>query len=116
MPGPPAQPDTQDHDTIDQRVQAEMTRLPYRSAGFGLFSNAILAILLAAGVRSYFSAALTLGWLSAILIITAARIALNAAFFTQTPVAATLPRWRLAFLLPVSLSGLVWGIAGWAFL
>jgi hypothetical protein len=39
---------------ISLRVEAEMTRLLYRSAGFGLFSNFVLAAVLVAGVWSYF--------------------------------------------------------------
>ena len=34
---------------IDCKVEAEMTRLLYRSAGFGLFSNIALAVILVAG-------------------------------------------------------------------
>ena len=34
---------------IDRKVEAEMTRLLYRSAGFGLFSNVALALVLVAG-------------------------------------------------------------------
>ena len=48
---------------IAQRVEAEMTRLLYRSAGFGLYSNFVLALVLAAGVWSYFPASMVMAWL-----------------------------------------------------
>lgn len=40
--------------SIEFRVEAEMTRMLYRAAGFGLFSNFVLAAVLVAGVWSYF--------------------------------------------------------------
>jgi hypothetical protein len=39
---------------VESKVEAEMTRLLYRQAGFGLFSNLVLAFVLVAGVWSYF--------------------------------------------------------------
>lgn len=93
-----------------------MTRLLFQSAGFGLFSNAVLAMILVAGVWSYFPPALTLGWLSALLAITAARVSLNAAFVARDRDETELPRWRAAFIAGVVAAGLAWGLAGWMFL
>jgi len=39
--------------SIERKVDAEMTRLLYRSAGFGLFSNIILAMVLIAGTYTF---------------------------------------------------------------
>jgi two-component system, sensor histidine kinase len=101
---------------IEARVDAEMTRLLYRSAGFGLFSNAILALVLVIGIWSYFPPTFTLGWLSIILVTTAARSALNATFLARDPSNDELHRWRRLFVAGVVVAGATWGAAGWLFL
>jgi len=99
--------------TIDQKVESEMTRLLYRSAGFGLFSNFILALLLVAGTFQSLPRRLHLVWLGATLAISFGRWGLNLAFARARPPLAQLHRWRLAFLAGVVLAGLCWGSAGW---
>ncbi len=101
---------------IDFRVEAEMTRLLYRSAGFGLFSNFVLAAVLVAGVWSYFPARISLGWLAAVWVISAVRLATNFAFARRARADDGLERWRSVFVVEVIVSGLVWGSAGWLFL
>jgi signal transduction histidine kinase len=101
---------------ILRRVDAEMTRLLYRSAGFGLFSNQVLAMVLVAGVWTYFPARLTLGWLAAITVVTAARFVLNWTFLRQRRRDADMPPWRGWFVGAVTLSGALWGTAAWLFL
>jgi signal transduction histidine kinase/CheY-like chemotaxis protein len=101
---------------IDFRVEAEMTRLLYRSAGFGLFSNFVLAAVLVAGVWSYFPAHVSLGWLAAVWAISAVRLATNVAFARRSRADDGLERWRGIFVGEVIVSGLVWGSAGWLFL
>ena len=51
---------------IEGRVQYELTRLLYRVAGFGLFSNIALAFVLAAGMSPFISppVAISHGWRS----------------------------------------------------
>ena len=44
-------------DVIDAKAEAELTRLLYRIAGFGLFSSFALAIILVAGTWTYVSPA-----------------------------------------------------------
>ena len=51
---------------IGRKVEAEMTRLLYRSAAFGLFSNFILAVILVAGTYPIHVPALHAGWLAAV--------------------------------------------------
>ncbi|HZL47024.1 MAG TPA: hypothetical protein VFC28_12430, partial [Opitutaceae bacterium] len=67
-------------DVIDAKAEAELTRLLYRTAGFGLFSNFALAIILVAGTWTYVSPAPRLAWLTAILVVSLARLALYASF------------------------------------
>src|SRR3954463_8834384 len=105
-----------DAQSIDRKVEAEMTRLLYRSAGFGLFSNFVLALVLVAGISSYFPARLTLGWLALILVISGARAGLNWSFARRVREDAETARWQWAFFIGVLAAGCSWGLAAWLFL
>jgi signal transduction histidine kinase len=100
---------------IDHKVDAEMTRLLYRSAGFGLFSNFALAVILVAGTLTTHPASLHIPWLSAIVLVSLARFALHFAFARAQPPPERLYAWRLAFITGVAAAGLIWGIAGWIY-
>ncbi|MEY2881869.1 MAG: Autoinducer 2 sensor kinase/phosphatase LuxQ [Verrucomicrobiota bacterium] len=116
MSPPPAPAPTADRSpTIDERVEAEMTRLLYRAAGFGLFSNFVLALVLVAATFAVHPRALQVGWFSAILAVTIARAALQVAYRRADPSLAALGRWRAAFQAGVVLAGLTWGAAGWLY-
>ena len=93
-----------------------MTRLLYRSAGFGLFSNFVLAAVLVAGVFTYFPVWLTLGWLAVIFVVSVGRLLLNRAFARRPRRDAELGAWRLAFCAGVVVAGCVWGAGAWLFL
>lgn len=101
--------------TIDQKVEAEMTRLIYRSAGFGLFSNFVLGVVLVAGTFTVYPLSLHLPWLGVLFAISCGRWALNLAFARAQPSLAELPRWRRRFLVGLTLAGLSWGSAGWLY-
>jgi signal transduction histidine kinase len=101
---------------IALRVEAEMTRLLYRSAGFGLYSNFALALVLAAGVWTYFPPRLTLGWLAVIFTVSLARLALNHAFARRLLRDDQLRLWRSLFFAGVTAAGCTWGFGGWLFL
>ena len=101
---------------IARKVEDEMTRLLFRSATFGLFSNFVLAAILVLVTRSYFSIALNLGWLGAIFAISLVRLALNVAFKQRNPPPESLATWRMLFLVGLTLAGICWGMAGWFFL
>ena len=103
------------HD-IELRVTAEMTRMLYRSAGFGLFSNLALAMILVAGVWTYFPLERTLGWLLAITVVTLVRIGLTWAFMHRVRNDAEVEVWRGWFLAGVICAGLLWGVAAWLFM
>ncbi|WP_158305486.1 ATP-binding protein [Opitutus terrae] len=100
---------------IAAKVDGEMTRLLYRSAGFGLFSNFILAAILVVGTSRSLSWSLHIPWLAAIVLVSGARLRLNLRFRREQPRLETLPRWRRAFVVGVIASGIVWGIAGWVY-
>jgi len=98
---------------VDGKVEAEMTRLLYRSAGFGLFSNFVLAVVLVAGTALVHPPGLQFAWLSTITLVSIVRLGLNIMFDRASPTIEQLPKWRSAFIVGVALAGLVWGAAGW---
>ena len=101
---------------IHRRVEAELTRLLYRLAGFGLFSNFALAVLLFAGLLPYFPINWCKGWLAGIIAVSFARWLLNHAFAREARADAEMTAWRRKFLAGVAVAGAMWGVAGWAFL
>jgi signal transduction histidine kinase/ActR/RegA family two-component response regulator len=101
---------------IALRVEAELTRLLYRSAGFGLFSNIVLGAVLVAGMWTYFPARTLLGWLAAGWAVSVVRLGTNLAFARRAPRDEELPKWRKAFLVETALAGAVWGAGAWIFL
>ncbi|MCM2273692.1 MAG: ATP-binding protein [Candidatus Didemnitutus sp.] len=101
---------------IDARVEAEMTRLLYRSAGFGLFSNFVLATVMTAGVWSYFPAAQCAWWLAAVVVVSCLRLGTNLTFARRARSDGELPFWRRIFFLELVAAGLVWGAGAWMFL
>jgi signal transduction histidine kinase/ActR/RegA family two-component response regulator len=100
---------------IDRKVEAEMTRLLYRTAGFGLFSNIALAFILVVGSLNSQPWAVHGKWLGAIVLVTLARVALGVAFVRIEPAADALPHWRRAFFASVLVAGFIWGGAGWIY-
>ncbi len=92
-----------------------MTRLLYRQAGFGLFSNFALAVILIAGTLTTHPWSVHAIWLGAIIAVSLGRLALNRAFARANPPAEQLAWWRRSFLTGVALAGLIWGAAGWLY-
>src|SRR3954466_8327002 len=101
---------------IALRVEAEVPRLLYRTAGFGLYSNFMLALVLVAGVWTYFPSQLTLGWLAIILSVSLARLGVNLTFARKILRDDELRPWRHLFVTGVVLAGCTWGAGGWLFL
>jgi signal transduction histidine kinase/CheY-like chemotaxis protein len=101
---------------IALRVEAELTRLLYRSAGFGLYSNFALALVLAAGVWTYFPPRVTLGWLALISTVSLVRLGMNLTFSRRVLRDDQFTRWRSLFYAGVIVSGCTWGVGGWLFL
>lgn len=100
---------------IERKVDAEMSRLLYRSAGFGLFSNFVLAVVLVVATFTVYPASLHVPWLSAILGVSTGRFLLNLAFNRAHPPLERIGIWRNAFIAGVAVSGLLWGIAVWLY-
>ncbi len=93
-----------------------MTRLLYRSAGFGLYSNFVLAMVLVAGVWTYFPVRQTLGWLVVIFLVSFVRLVLNRSFARRLLRDDQLRLWRSMFFFGVIAAGCTWGVGGWLFL
>ena len=93
-----------------------MTRILYRTAGFGLFSNFVLALVLVAGTWSYFRPQLTLGWLALIFAVSLVRWLINRKFARAAPADEALGAWRTRFVSATAAAGAVWGLGGWLFL
>ncbi len=100
---------------IARKVEAEMSRLLFRSAGFGLFSNFALAVILVAGTLSTHPASLHIAWLGAIVLISLVRLGIHLGFARARPPESDLGRWRIAFTVGVAIAGLIWGAAGWLY-
>ncbi len=92
-----------------------MTRLLYRSAGFGLFSNFVLGLVLVAGTFAAYPLVLHGPWLGALLLVTLGRLGLNLAFTRANPPPEQLNRWRWWFIAGLVAAGLIWGVAGWLY-
>ena len=101
---------------VRQKVEAELTRLLYRSANFGLCSNLALSLVLVVGLWSYFPARTHLIWLAAVIAVSSVRLAVNFRFEQRARLDAELPSWRRAFVVGVALSAALWGIAALLYL
>ena len=86
-------------DAIAAQVELELTHLLYRSAGFGLFSNIVLSLLLATGIWSFYPHSEIVGWTAALFVISAVRIAMALVFLKRPPTGDVHYRWRYAFLV-----------------
>ncbi|HEY4299260.1 MAG TPA: ATP-binding protein [Candidatus Didemnitutus sp.] len=101
---------------IGRRVEGELTRLLYRAAGFGLFSNFVLAAVLAAGLWPFMPGAMTATWLGAVIAVSLVRWATNVAFAAKSRTDPELDRWRVIFVVEVAVAGVCWGAGAWIFL
>ena len=90
---------------IPRRVEDELTRLLYRSAGFELFSNFVLAGILTLGVGQYLPWRQSLICLFTLFLVSSARLVLNIAFSRLEPLPGQLGYWRLAFVASVTIAG-----------
>jgi signal transduction histidine kinase/ActR/RegA family two-component response regulator len=112
----PSPPPVAAIDGIGAKTEAELTRLIFRSAGYGLFTSFMMAVVLVVGLWSYFPPATHVVWLAAVLVVLLARLALNWSFARRPRRDAELASWRLAFGVGVAVTGCLWGLGGWIFL
>jgi signal transduction histidine kinase/ActR/RegA family two-component response regulator len=103
-------------DVLEAKAEAELTRLLFRSAGFGLFSNLALSVIIVAGTWSPVTAPPRLTWLAAVWLVTLMRLGLDVAFGRRHRDDAGLPPWRTAFGAGVIASGCLWGLGAWMFM
>ena len=98
------------------RIDGELTRLLFRSAEFGLFSNFALSALFAWGIWDYFDHTRLLIWAGAFTLVTAGRVGVQIAHKKAAPTVEQLPVWRKYFITGSTLSAACWGAAGWTFM
>jgi len=84
--------------SIERKVDAEMTRRLYRSAGFGLFSNIVLAMVLIAGTYTLQPPSRHVIWFGALLLVSLGRLMVNIAFTRASPAIDDLRKWRQIFM------------------
>ncbi len=101
---------------IEAKAEAELTRLLYRSAGFGLFSNFALSIIVVAGTWNPVAFKPHFAWLAAVWLLTLARLGLHLAFGRRYRSDAELPPWRTAFGVGVIAAGCLWGLGAWMYM
>lgn len=91
--------------SIHTRVEAELTRLLFRLAGFGLFSNFALALILSAGLTAYFPFLWSLVWLGTILAVSLGRWLLNRRFGLAHRSDVETVLWRRYFSIGATVAG-----------
>ncbi|GAB5562544.1 MAG: hypothetical protein SynsKO_41910 [Synoicihabitans sp.] len=116
MVAPQQDPELHEKPRVGPRVEAELTRLLFRSAGFGLFSNFVLSGLFASGIWGYFEHSDILLWVTVVTIVTVARVVLQIVYKKKSPDEEDLKLWRKVFMVGSTLSAACWGAAGWFFM
>ncbi len=100
---------------IDSRIEAEMTRLLYRSQGSSLIINVLMAIIVVIGIDDTYSWNAKLTWVGCMFVASLLRWALVSGFFRHVPPPDKLPRWRYSYIAGSSLSAALWGWAAVVF-
>ncbi|MCC6415271.1 MAG: hypothetical protein IT582_05130, partial [Opitutaceae bacterium] len=109
------QPHVSAADEIGAKVEAQMTRLLFQSAGFGLFSNFVLAALLVLGLADSIPWQSKGLWFAAMMTLSVVRLGLNLRYQRRELSVDQHRRWRMMFIIGTGLSGLLWGWAAWCF-
>ena len=100
---------------VDRRVDAELVRVLYREAVFGIIATVTVATLLAIVMVNALRPGLVVGWLAFTLLLGAGRYWLVRSFRQTQPPDELTRRWARRFTVAVLISGLCWGCAGWVF-
>ena len=100
---------------VDRRVGAELVRVLYREALFGIVATATVATMLAIVMANAMHPGLVAVWLALTLVLCAGRYWLVRAFRRAQPSDELTHRWAQRFTIGVLSSGLCWGSAGWIF-
>jgi signal transduction histidine kinase len=88
-----------------ERLQSVFQQLPLTVS-----VTVINAGLTAAVLAPLTSHRALLGWLAAVVAVSAARLALRRRFFRQAPISAAIRRWRAVSVLGALTTGLLWGV------
>lgn len=101
------------------QAQAALAGLLYKQSYGVLFANFAVVIPVAYVMRGSVPDGLLAAWAAAIYLLTALRVALSRAFLRRQAAPAAVPPgvarpWVLGFTALSWLSGLLWGLAGWA--
>ena len=100
---------------VDRRVGAELVRVLYREALFGIVATATVASMMAIVMANAMHPGLVAVWLAITLVLCAGRYWLVRAFRRAQPSDELTHRWAQRFTIGVLSSGLCWGCAGWIF-
>lgn len=98
--------------TQQRQLAAEQVRLLYERLSQPVVSSLLAACLLVAAMWPIVTHGYLLGWLSALLLISGARLVLARHYHRQPEAHRGRRRWLFRFALSTGLSGLIWGVAG----
>lgn len=99
--------------SLPEEVRAEQVRLLFANLPLALFFSVLVSLILAAVEADIPGSMLVLGWLLAILLVTAARAALAVSYRRAASDLARSAVWLRRFRVGALAAGLVWGAAGW---
>lgn len=97
-------------------VKAELVRYLYRQAPGSMIAILIVACILTGVLWNTVSNTLLLGWLLALVVVCAARLAQIQTFFRRSPPSERMARWAAASAAGSALIGAVWAFASILFL
>jgi two-component system, sensor histidine kinase len=101
---------------IEGRLETEMCRLAYRSAGPGLMFHLLLAFVTVAVVWDFFPRSLVLTWGSLHLLSTFCRGVVHFAFYRTAITPENVRRWRIRFSVGACTTAVMWTVGAWTFL
>jgi len=107
-----AKPITSSH-PIPESVRAEQVRLLFASLPLSLLTTLVISLILSAMQAEILGRTRVLGWLLAILLVSATRVVLAVCYRRAAPQIAQSETWLWRFRIGMLTAGLVWGAAGW---
>ena len=100
---------------VDRRVDAELVRVLYREAMFGIIATAAVSTSLGIVMASAVHPGLVASWVALTLLLYAGRLWLVRAFERVQPSDEHTRVWAQRFTIGALCSGSCWGCAGWIF-
>ena len=108
-------PSARVEDERRRKVRASETRLLYENAGTGVIATVVIASLLAYAQRNISPGSVVAGWLSAVLLVAAARYMLARRYWRALPGETESARWNAMFVAGAALSTAGWSAAAIVF-